>query len=235
MEQTSFHFSNDIPPDSVIALGDCHGQIDQLTQFVEWVKGSDARVILLGDLVDRAKNPGDDLLVLNLVRAMCESPEDFGLASCTSLIGNHETMLLNALDGYGYRDWVSNGGDYANLKNFQEYVPWLRSLPYFVTVGDTLFTHSGGVYGTDPRDHMNSVTNREDFVWDRSVPKRGSGLDRWTKTLKKSVFGHTPRSAMPYVAGPSDDSICIDTGCYSTGTLTAYNATYNQFTQFTGE
>ena len=232
MKQTSFHFTSDIPPDSVIACGDVHGQYCQLTQFVDWVKGSGARIVMLGDLIDRAKNPGDDLKVLELVRQMCESPEDFGLASCTSLLGNHEILFLNALDGHGYRDWISNGGSSADMDDMEEYVTWLRSLPYYVTVGDTLFTHSGGVYGKDPADFMNSCTNREGFVWSRIAPMRGAGLSKWSQTLKRSVFGHTPQSVMPYYAG---DSICIDTGAYVTGTLTAYNSRYNTFMSFEAE
>lgn len=226
---TSFHFTSDIPSDSVLSLGDVHGQIELLEQFVEWVRNSDARVIFLGDLIDRAKNPGDDLKVLELVRQMCESPEDFGLASCTSLLGNHEMLFLNALDGYGYGDWVSNGGSAADMDEMEEYVGWMRSLPYYVTAGDTLFTHSGGVYGKDPAKYMNSQSNREGFVWSRTAPNRGSGLSKWSKTLKRSVFGHTPKSPMPYRVG---DSICIDSGAYSTGTLTSYNSAYNTFMSF---
>jgi hypothetical protein len=232
MNTNSFHFTSDIPPDSTLALGDVHGQIELLEQFVEWARDSDARVIFLGDLIDRATNPGDDLKVLELVRQMCESPEDFGLASCTSLVGNHEILFLNALDGYGYRDWISNGGSSADMDDMEAYVNWLRSLPYYVTVDDTLFTHSGGVYGRDPADFMDSHSNREAFVWSRTAPKKGSGLAKWSQTLKKSVFGHTPKSAMPYKVG---DSICIDSGGFATGTLTAYNSTQNTFWQFTVE
>jgi hypothetical protein len=110
-----------------------------------------------------------------------------------------------------------------------EYADWLRSLPYYVTVGSTLFSHSGGVYGKDPADYMNSNSGREAFVWSRLAPRVGSGLEKWSQNLKKSVFGHTPRSAMPYQVG---DSICVDTGAFQTGTLTSYNSTYDWFTQF---
>ena len=226
---TSFHFTSDIPPDSVIAIGDCHGQIGLLEQFVEWVRNSDARVIFLGDLIDRAKNPGDDLRVLELVRELCEDPDKFGLASCTSVIGNHEILFLDALEGYGFRDWVSNGGSVADMEDMEAYADWLRSLPYYVTVGDTLFTHSGGVFGRNPADFMNSHSNREGFVWSRTAPKKGAGLSKWSKTLKRSVFGHTPKSAMPYRVG---DSICIDSGAYHFGVLTTYNSAYNTFMSF---
>jgi hypothetical protein len=229
---TNFHFTSDIPPDSVIALGDCHGQFNLLFQFLSWVKDSDARVILLGDLVDRAKYPGDDLHVLNRVQQLCEDPESWGLASFTCIQGNHERLLINAIDGYGYTDWVRNGGDWENLNELAKYRDFLDSLPYYVTVGDTLFTHSGGVYGRDPADFMDSYSNREAFVWSRTAPKKGSGLAKWSQTLKKSVFGHTPQSVMPYRVR---DSICVDTGAFATGTLTAYNSCYNTFMSFDAE
>ena len=229
---TNFHFTSDIPPDSVIALGDCHGQIELLFQFLSWVKDSDARVILLGDLVDRAKYPGDDLHVLYKVQQLCEDPESWGLASFTCLQGNHERLLINAIDGYGYTDWVRNGGDWESLNELAKYRDFLDALPYYVTVDDTLFTHSGGVYGKDPADFMNSYSNREEFVWSRTAPKKGAGLSEWSQTLKRSVFGHTPRSAMPYRIG---DSVCIDSGAYTTGTLTAYNSTYHTFMSFSAE
>lgn len=224
-----FIYDDAIPPDSTIALGDVHGQYSLLSQFVSWVKGSDARVILLGDLIDRSRTPGDDLKVLDLVRAMCESPEDFGLASCTSLIGNHERLLLNTLEGYGWQDWVLNGGDWENWKELSKYAGWLAQLPYYVTVGNTLFTHSGGVHGKNPSEFMNSHSNREQFVWSRTACRNGAGLKEWTSTFEKSVFGHSPDGDMPYSVG---DSICIDTAAFCTGTLTAYNATYGWFTQF---
>jgi len=224
-----FVFSEVIPEDSTIALGDVHGQIDLLEQFVDWVRNSGARIVLLGDLCDRAKNPGDDLRVLELVRELCEDPDKFGLASCTSLQGNHERLLLNALEGHGYSDWVRNGGDYENLENFREYEPWLHSLPFFVTVNDTLFSHTGGFYGVDPAIFLDSEDAREQLVWAREAPSKGSGLEKWRSTLKKSVFGHSPKSAMPYRVG---DAICIDTCAFDTGVLTAYNSTYSTFTQF---
>ena len=222
------NYSDIIPPDSTICCGDVHGQYDLLYKFVEWVKGSDSRIIFLGDLCDRARFPGDDLRVLERVRAMCESPEDFGLASCTSLIGNHELMLLGTFEGYGWEDWVRNGGAWEEWKELSRHADWLAQLPYYVTVGDTLFTHSGGVYGKNPSEFMDSLSNREQFVWSRTASHKGAGLKEWSNTLKKSVFGHSPDGDMPYQMG---DSVCIDTAAFMTGKLTAYNATYNTFNQ----
>ena len=229
---TDFVFSSVTPPDSTIALGDVHAQYDLFVQFLDWVRDSGARVILLGDLVDRSNVPGDDLRVLERVYDLMQDPESWGLASCTSLIGNHETMWLNCVDGYGGIDWVRNGGDYDSLEAMRPHAEWVRQLPYYVTVNDTLFTHSGGVYGMDPADFMNSHTNREQFVWSRTAPSKGTGLSVWSQTLKKSVFGHSPNSAMPYSVG---DAICIDTCAFDTGVLTAYNSSYDTFHSFTIE
>jgi hypothetical protein len=227
MEQTSFVFTDIIPPDSVIALGDCHGCYDQFARFLDWVGGSGARVVLLGDLIDRGPN---DLGVLIRVRQLLEDPESWGLHSFTSLRGNHEQMFLNALDHpSGWSDWIRNGGDVENVDKLEEHAGWIRELPYFVTVGDTLFSHTGGFYGVDPATFLHSEEDREQLVWARMAPHKGSGLAKWSPTLKRSVFGHTPRSSRPYAVG---DSICIDTGCFHTETLTAYNATNNTFKQF---
>lgn len=230
---TNFHFTSDIPADSTIAVGDVHGQIELLERFLAWVKDSGARVILLGDLIDRAKNPGDDLKVLERVQELIQDPESWGLASFTSLRGNHETMFIDAAEGYGLRDWRSNGGDWDNLDAMAPHAVWLRELPYYVTVGDTLFSHAGVFPGESPKDSMYFPMSREKFVWNRgSFLTVGPQFEKWSKTLKKVVFGHTPQSALPYQV---PNGICIDTAAYHTGTLTAYNSTYNTFMSFDAE
>ena len=191
-------YNSTIPPDSTIALGDVHGQYDLFVQFLDWVKDSGARIVLLGDLCDRAKNPGDDLRVLNRVRDLMQDPEQWGLASFTSVIGNHEMMLVNAADGYGWSDWVRNGGDSENWESLKEHAEWIRELPYYVTVGSTLFSHAGTFFGEDPEMSMRSFMLREQFVWNRgSFLKKGPGFEQCSKTLKKCVFGHTPRVPEP--------------------------------------
>jgi serine/threonine protein phosphatase 1 len=226
-------YNSTIPPDSTIALGDVHAQYDLFVQFLDWVKGSNARIVLLGDLCDRAKNPGDDLRVLNRVRDLIQDPDQWGLASFTSVFGNHEKLLVDAADGYGWSDWVRNGGDYKNLESLKEHVEWIRELPYYVTVGSTLFSHAGTFFGEDPEASMHNDMAREDFVWNRgSFLKKGPGFDKWSKTLKKCVFGHTPKGAEPYAI---PNGVCIDTGAFHTGVLTAYNVSNDTFWKFTDE
>lgn len=221
-----FHFSSCLPEDSTIAVGDIHGCYDQFAQFLDWVRGSNARVILLGDLIDRGPN---DLAVLERVRDLLQDPDSWGLESFVAIRGNHEQMFLDALDGY-MGDWAFNGGDYRNLDKLEVHADWIRALPYYVVVGDTLFSHAGCYPGRDPADYMGSFHLREQFVWLREpFLSRGPKLDAWSSTLKKVVFGHTPQGPLPYRI---PEGVCIDTGCFRTGVLTAYNATCNTFNQF---
>ncbi len=221
-----FKYSDKINPGDCIFTTDIHGCYNQFSQFLDWVKDSGATIVLGGDLIDRGPN---DLGVLERVHDLLQDPESWGLESFTALLGNHEILLLNAIDGYGWQDWVFNGGDWENFERLKSHADWIRKLPYYSVTGDTMFSHTGGYHGVSPAGFLNSVTNREEFVWSRDACRRGSGLAKWSKTLRKSVFGHTPKGPLPYSVG---DSICVDTGCYSTGVLTAYNATLDTIMQF---
>lgn len=221
-----FKFSDKINEGDILFVTDIHGCCNQFSQFLDWVKDSGATVVLGGDLIDRGPN---DLGVLERTRDLMLDPESWGLQSFAVIRGNHEQIFLNALNGYGMIDWIRNGGDYENIEALKPHAEWIRELPYFVVIGDTLFSHTGGYHGVNPAEFLNSVTNREEFVWSRDACRRGSGLAKWSKTLRKSVFGHTPKGPLPYSVG---DSICVDTGCYSTGVLTAYNATADTIMQF---
>ena len=218
-------------PGDVVCCSDVHGQIGAFRKLVSWVKGSGAELLILGDLIDRAKQPGDDLKVLRLAKAMCETPEKYGIANCTALLGNHEHMLLNTVDGYGAADWVRNGGDYRNLDKLAKFAPWLRSLPYYTERGDTFFSHAGCFPGIDPAEYMVSESLREEFVWNRgSFLKKGPQFEKWAPHLTQAVFGHTPRGSQPYEV---KDALCIDTACFHTGKLTAFNVTVDEWYQFT--
>ena len=230
METTTFAHSDVINPGDIIFVTDIHGQLAQFVKFIDWVQDSGANVIFGGDCIDRAVNPGDDLIILETVRDLIEDPNFWGIESCTMLQANHETMLLQAIEGRDVVNWIRNGGDFENIDSLAKHADWLRELPYYITVGSTLFSHSGGFYGEDPQKYMHSEELREEFVWARSAPRKGSGLNKWSKTLTKSVFGHSPRNdGQPYRVG---DSVCADSGCFFSGVLTVYNSTQDTIMTF---
>lgn len=223
----NYNFCDVIPEDSVIAVGDIHGCYQQYYEFLDWVKGSGARVILLGDMIDRGP---DDLAVLERTRDLLLDPESWGLESFVALRGNHEQMFLNAHEGCGWEDWVANGGDWINFERLRPHAEWIQELPYYVTVGDTLFSHAGCYPGENPEKFMKSHFLREQFLWIREpFLSRGPEFEKWNPDLKKVVFGHTPASSLPYRI---PNGVCIDTMAFRSGTLTAYNATYDTFNQF---
>ena len=225
-------YTDHITPNSCVAIGDVHGRSDLFRAMMEKLRGSNATVISLGDLIDRGP---DDIGVLELARDLLYDPESWGLHSFYVLRGNHEQMLLNALDySSGWGDWVRNGGAVDKISELERHSAWIRGLPYYLTVGETLFSHAGVLPGEDPANYMHSEYMREEFVWQRSITKSGAQLSKWTDRYKKVVFGHTPQFVNgslipePYEV---EGGVCIDSGAVYTGVLTAYNASTDCYLQ----
>jgi serine/threonine protein phosphatase 1 len=227
--------STEIAPGDVIAVGDIHGRYDLFELFLEKVRGTAACVILLGDIIDRG---GEDVAVLNKVKALLDEPELEGLSNFFCLMGNHEGMFVDACVGPS-QDlflWLQNGGNFEQYAEMQEHLDWVAELPVYMTVDDTLFIHAGIVPGSDPYDLVDAG-KADVLLWMRSpFLEKGPEFEKWNPGLKQIVFGHTPKfdkgEGKPYTI---PDGICLDSGAYWTGVLTAYNVTQGEFYQFTGE
>jgi serine/threonine protein phosphatase 1 len=220
-------FSNLISPGDTIACGDIHANYDLFSQFLDWVKGSGANVILLGDMIDRGPQ---DLEVLDTVKTLLANPGSHGLASFRVIRGNHEQMLLDASTGHTADQllWYQNGGNIELQDKVFAHCDWIAKLPLYIIVKDTLFVHAGIVPGVPmPKQDPNEL------VWIRH-PFLNSDLqlDRVFPggTIKRVVHGHSPFTApLPDVCG---QRIGIDTGAYFSGVLTAFNATRSRFWAF---
>jgi serine/threonine protein phosphatase 1 len=224
---------SEIQPGDVIAVGDIHARYDLLEKFIERVKGSLAVVVFLGDILDRG---GEDLAVVNKIRHMTENPDDDGLSNVFCLKGNHEQLFIDAVRGPGqeFLLWIQNGGNFDQFGELQEHVEWFDELPIYMTIGDTMFLHAGCVPGRDPYDLVEKG-KVDQLLWIREpFLSLGPQFEKWNPELKRVVFGHTPKIGLgegkPYTI---PDGICIDTGAFFTGTLTAYNVTQDIFYEFT--
>jgi serine/threonine protein phosphatase 1 len=232
-------YDNKIQPGDVVALGDIHATWPLFEQFLDWVKDSQATVVLLGDMCDRG---GGDLKVLQQVKRLLDDPEGWGLQALYALMGNHEKMFLDAMEdpfGSSYVLWVQNGGNYDQVGDMErEHKEWVRNLPLYMTIGDTLFIHAGVYPGHDPAKLI--AEGRGDaLLWIRQpFLTYGPEFEGWNPRLKKVVHGHTPtnfeeppQDHLPGVKGQRGN---IDTGAFvkMKGRLTAYNATQNTFHQF---
>ena len=88
----------------IIAVGDIHGCSAALAALIEAVKpGPDDALVFLGDYIDRGP---DSRGVLDQVLALRER------CTVVPLLGNHEEMLLAALEsGSELRYWLKFGGE----------------------------------------------------------------------------------------------------------------------------
>ena len=148
---------------ATFATSDAHGHLEELTAALRatgllddgarWC-GGDARLWVLGDLLDRGP---DGLGVIALVRRLAEEAAAAGGAVRT-LMGNHEVIALGMRrfdDTEIVRDgvprtfssiWARNGGlatDQAGIDD--ELFAWLASLPAIARDGDHLLMHSDTV------------------------------------------------------------------------------------------
>jgi serine/threonine protein phosphatase 1 len=199
----------------LIVVGDVHGQVHLLRELRSLVKDTGINLLFLGDLMDRAQNTGDDSLTLEIVRDMRENPKKFGINSCDSLMGNHEKMFLSTCENPQAGElWAQNGGDLESFYDLQFHQNWLKKLPLYKKVGQTLFVHAGIRPGINLKDQ-----HTEDLVWIRDPFL--AAQDFRCHGIKRVIHGHTPN----FLGGVqvTHNRINLDSGAFFTGKLSVYN------------
>jgi serine/threonine protein phosphatase 1 len=166
----------------VYAIGDIHGCLTQLTSLHrEIVRDLAARpiqkplLIHLGDYIDHGPDSA------GVIEMLASGPPPI---ATINLLGDHERMLLDALDGYraAATDWLWAGGKAAlaswsldpELPREQwaaalppGHVAFLRNLKRMHREGDYLFVHAGirpGV-GLEEQTLDDLVGIRQPFLW----------------------------------------------------------------------
>lgn len=196
------------------AIGDVHGALHKLQQLMARCEahaaGRSRRYVFLGDYIDRGP---DSAGVLAVVRETAAKIPDV-----VALLGNHEAMLLAALDGaIDPEIWLGQGGavtlgsyGVAQLSALPRGdIDWLRTLPLRQDDGRRFFVHAG----VDPRLPLDAQ-NENDLLWIREpflVDERDYG--------RLIVHGHTPLAS-----GTPDwrsNRLNLDTGAVFGGPLTA--------------
>ena len=207
----------------LIAIGDIHGCYDLLTNLVELgiiFNPSKDRLVFLGDYIDRGPRSREVVDYISGLRK--RYPEQIVL-----LKGNHEEMAFNALaDSQAEKTWsdahmlwIINGGQatinsYRGIEKAREaLLPFIRSLEYYSETETHIFVHGGIPYGKTLK-----TVEGDELLWDRSLSYEGQ------KTL---VVGHTPRAEVERLG----NILCLDTGAYATGILSAYDVLANRVYQ----
>jgi serine/threonine protein phosphatase 1 len=130
-------------------------------------------------------------------------------------MGNHEDLLLRALDDpENLPLWLMNGGK-ATLQSFNahqpadivsNYLPFFSTLEYYKSLDDYLLVHAGFDFsGSDP------FTDYESMLWTRHFEPD----EKYTQG-RRIVHGHTPTRADHIIFStkpPQATVINIDGGC----------------------
>lgn len=197
------------------AIGDIHGSLDKLrgllTRCQEHAAGRPAKLVFLGDYIDRG--PESCGVIECLLALQSQGGDDV-----VTLMGNHEDMALSVIDGTSpARSWLAQGGA-ATLDSYGAVQPdeilgahidWMRALRLSHDDGRRLFVHAGVKPGV-PLDAQNPgdlLWIREPFLSDR----RDYG--------RLIVHGHTPlENGLPEIHG---NRLNLDTAAVYGGPLTA--------------
>jgi serine/threonine protein phosphatase 1 len=219
------------PGTRVYAIGDVHGCLSELDRLLAQIEADDAArtpadtsLIFLGDLVDRG--PDSAGVVARLIELSARR------AGTRFLMGNHEEVLLLALDGdvealrlfcrVGGRETLMSYGltreeydrlDYAELiDRLPELIPaahraFLAGFEDLVESGDYAFVHAGIRPEVPLAEQVPA-----DLRWIRRT-----FLDHRKPHPKMIVHGHTITDEVDR----QPNRIGIDTGAYASGKLTA--------------
>jgi serine/threonine protein phosphatase 1 len=211
-------------------VGDIHGRADLLTELhqrLDAEAGSSAIApieIYLGDYVDRGAYSGQVIEALMARRRQ---------RHMVCLMGNHERMLLRALDDPGaVMEWLRYGGE-DTLRSYglsggdlrvaaerdpslicrvtrelipQDHLAFMRDLALRFSAGGFAFVHAGIRPGIALRDQR-----EQDLLWIRE-----GFLDSTADHGCVVVHGHTPVRAPEF----RRNRINLDTGAVYTGMLT---------------
>lgn len=210
-----------------LIIGDIHGELERLDRILEQIpwQDPDARLVFLGDYVDRGKRSRE---VVDRVLQVREQRPD-----TICLRGNHELMMLQVLDSPDAAEtsaWWFNGGiqtmmsygaqfsDAVDEFLFnrrsrmladlvpQEHWNFLRSLAPYYEDGHAFYIHAGLTpvrdteHGPENGDyHPPAESREEDLLWQRNP-------SFWRNYQGKLVvFGHTQTSYIERALGLDDE------------------------------
>ncbi len=213
-----------------VIIGDVHGCYGQLKEMLEKV-GLDEkrdRLISVGDLMDRGPEP------YNVFAFMRDIKKRMG-DNCILIRGNHEQMLLDAYADYNNMAlWQYNGAEttirdlhkhYCRSKDVVRFITD-NTVYYYLSEEDGFQCAHADIDKEDPAEN-----DTDTLIWGRENISSNFYKGRLT------IVGHTPISYPIYLDGSGDHSrrmsvgedftlpktgmICIDTGCFYRGILTA--------------
>ncbi len=178
-------------------ISDIHGCLNTFKTLLETIElKKDDELYILGDMIDRGPNGKG---VMDLLMEKIE--EGYNI---TTLMGNHESMFLMAIDETipycwdwrRYQNWIKNGGITTmfnfgykridDLKNLdKKYDTFIRNLKPFVELEDYFLVHAGFNFKEE-----DIFKNSHDMFWLRNWY---DNIDNEKIKNKIIVHGHSTR------------------------------------------
>jgi serine/threonine protein phosphatase 1 len=201
-------------PSRLFAIGDIHGSSIALAKLIEAIDPQpEDTIVVLGDVIDCGVDSKGVLEQLITLASRCH---------LEPLLGNHEEMLLNALESNSeFKYWFKLGGE-QTLRSYSsairpgievipnEHVRFIRSFQPYLEITDFIFVHAS----YDPELPMARQT-------DRSLRWVSPDLDKIVRHYsgKTVIAGHT--SQQNGEVRDLGHFKVIDTFAYGNGFLTA--------------
>jgi serine/threonine protein phosphatase 1 len=199
----------------IFAIGDVHGCLEKLKELMDKlvIDNEKDTLVFIGDYIDRGKSGK------KVVDYVLHLKSKYKNVIC--LLGNHEQMFVQYLDGLDEGLYLGNGG-ISNLNSYEiflsdnieerkkkvpsDHLKFFKSLlPYYETDG-YIFAHAGIRPGLPLKDQT-----LEDLLWIRN-----EFIESKKDFDKLVIFGHTPLIS-PLI---EKNKIGIDTGVVYGGKLT---------------
>jgi len=206
-----------------IAIGDIHGCSTALRLLIEQIQPRpDDLIVVLGDFIDAGPDSRGVIEQLIALTGRCR---------LITLLGNHEEMLVNAVDSKSeFRYWLKLGGkqtrdSYCTYRTDVEVIPaehvrFIRGCVNYFETGTHMFVHAN--YDPDaPLNRMSTTRLRWDSLKPAELRPHFSG--------KTVVVGHSPQATgeildLGFLIG-------IDTNCFRGGWLTALDVATGEIIQ----
>lgn len=219
---------------NIYAITDIHGCYKELLQLLSKLNiTKDTTLIFMGDYVDRGPDSKAVLDKIIDLQSVC---------NVIVLKGNHEVMMKSGFtketDHY-VLNWLHWGGKQTlasydiELYDFLEdsfqlpdsvvkHIEFIDSLEFYYETDTHIFVHASPEMVTPIADQPEAH-----LIW-RRPQKEDADFDYNHSSGKTIISGHTPqKSGEPLKL--SEKNYLIDTGCYSTGILTAYDVNNDSF------
>ena len=196
----------------IFAFGDIHGCFNKLCTLVDMVDINSKKdtVVFIGDYIDRGKESYEVVDYLINLKSLYKN--------IVFLKGNHESLLLDYLQGRNVKTFLENGGrqtlESYNIRNFDgdddpippSHMEFFSSLKLYHETEEFIFVHAGLKDNVALEDQVEA-----DMLWIRK-PFINSDFDFG----RRVVFGHPPVKR-PLV---HSNKIGIDTGAVFGNKLT---------------